>query len=133
MKSVLKDTVLISLFCAMPALSFAQTPQSDAAGVREAIRVQKQKDAADARQAQREASKPNRTEATAKSDSKTESADRVGDPGEGARGATDKSGKSSDLQEAIRFEKAKDAAAARQARIEARRPSVNSADRQDRQ
>jgi hypothetical protein len=131
MRSVLKNTVLISLFCAVPALSFAQTSQSDRAGVQEAIRFQKQKDAADARQAQREAPKQNRGEA-AKSDSKGGSADRVGDPGEGARSATD-SGKSSDLQEAIRFEKAKDAAAARQARVEARRPSVNSADRQDRQ
>jgi hypothetical protein len=132
MKSVLKNTVLISLLCAMPALSLAQTSQSDAAGVQEAIRIQKQKDAADARQAQHETSKPSVGEA-AKSDSKTQSADRVGDPGEGPKGATDQSSKSSDLQEAIRFEKAKDAAAARQARIEARRPSVNSADRKDRQ
>jgi len=132
MRSVLKNTVLISLFCAMPVLLFAQTSQSDAAGVREAVQFQKQKDAADARQAQRESSKGNGSEA-AKSDSTTGSADRVADPGEGAKGATDKSGKSSDLQEAIRFEKAKDAAAARQARIEARRPSVNSADRQDHQ
>ncbi len=131
MGSVLKNTVLIGLLCAMPALSFAQTSQSDRAGEQEAIRIQKQKDAADARQAQREASKRNGGEA-AKTDSKIESADRVGDPGEAAKGAAD-SGKSSDLQEAIRFEKAKDAAAARQARIEARHPSVNSADRQDRQ
>jgi hypothetical protein len=132
MRSVLKNTVLTGLLCAMPALSFAQTSQSDRAGEQEAIRIQKQKDAADARQAQREASKPNAGEA-AKSDLKTGGADRVGDTGESATGATDKNGKSSDLQEAIRFEKAKDAAAARQARIEARHPSVNSADRQDRQ
>ena len=106
-------------FLPMPALTYAQTAsQPDAAGVREAIRFERSKDAADARQARREARHPTGDAEPGARNPREDSGltgTRVGDPGE---------------QEAIRFERAKDRAASKQARKEAGKSSSGAADRQ---
>lgn len=117
MNAVLKVTILLGC-AAGTTLVYAggQAPQKsqDAQGVREAIRFERAKDAADARQARIEAGRTQKsaaptaaasTSADNERDRMMTSEDRVGDEG---------------VQEAIRFERAKDAADARQARIEAR-------------
>lgn len=118
MKSVWKNTILLGLLGALPALTFAQAAsQPDAAEVREAIRFQHSKDAADAQQARKEAQHPSAVAKPGIDNPREDSGGtgrRVGDSGETA---------------AIQFERSKDAAAARQARIEARH-STAGADRQ---
>jgi hypothetical protein len=115
MKSVWKETVLASLFCAMPALSFAQSAtQTDTQSVREAIRFEKAKDAAAARQArmeERQPSVPSEAGVAAERESASVPGVRVTDSGE---------------KEAVRFERSKEAAAARQAKIEARQTGSTS-------
>jgi len=134
MGTVCKETVLLSLFCAIPALSFAQaTSQSEAAGVREAIRFERSKDAADARQARTEAKHPTGYAASSANREYATPGNAVPDRGPaGAAGSADRSMSAADqrgtpergVQDAIRFERQKAAADARQAHIEARSQSV---------
>ena len=86
MKCVWKKTILTGLFCAVPALSIAQSAsQPDEAGVREAIRFERAKDAADARQARLEARHPSDMAKPGSPSSREDGGlvgNRVGDPGE---------------------------------------------------
>src|ERR1700722_8975336 len=120
MNSVLKVTILLGCSAAT-ALTYAQTgvnSQGDG-NVQEAIRYERAKDAADARQAAKEAGRAQPTPTAAAATANEQSrAGNVPDSG---------------VQAAVRFERSKDAADARQARIESNRgtdTSVNgSADR----
>jgi hypothetical protein len=117
MNAVLKVTILLGCSAATTLVyagGQAPSKSQDGDGVREAIRFERAKDAADARQVRIEAGRTEKsavptaaasTSADNERDRMMTSEDRVGDEG---------------VQEAIRFERAKDAADARQARIEAR-------------
>jgi len=102
MNGSFKLKMMVSLVTTGMAVAFAgQAPQSkppDDAGVREAIRFERAKDAADARQARIEAGR-------ASQPSKTGSADRTQEPSKSEAGVAD----------AVRFEREKAAADARQA------------------
>src|SRR5579883_2024543 len=83
--TVWKETILAGILCALPALGHAQTTaQSDAAGIREAIRFERAKDAADARQARMEARHPTVYAEPGEADREDAAMPgrRVGDPGE---------------------------------------------------
>ena len=113
----------------------AQTPDKEGAtskDMREAIAFERNKDAADARQVRLEATHRNGA------DSKTTgSADRSMDDSAQAQTVSEQKPVIEGMRQAIAFERAKDAADARQARLEARHPSVTnsnanrSADRTD--
>jgi hypothetical protein len=113
MNAVLKVTFVLGSAAAAALTCAAQMPSGDG-GVQEAIRFERAKDAADARQARIEAARPHSQVTQTKS---ATTANTVGDGG---------------VQQAIRFERSKDAADARQARIEAGQASdtaVGNADR----
>ena len=106
MNGSFKLKMMVSLVTTGLAVAFAgQAPQSksqDDAGVREAIRFERAKAAADARQARIEAG-------------------RASKPAENPGADKQQTSKQeSSVQDAIRFERAKDAADARQARSEAK-------------
>jgi hypothetical protein len=110
---------LAGAMAGLPSLAVAQQ-DSDAAGVAEAIRFQKAEDAAAARQAHSGAA---RAAESNSADRMVPEADTKATPSSTAR-------KESGVEAAIRFQRAEDLAAARQARIEAAREGEsNSADR----
>jgi len=105
-----------------PMLS-AQAPPKDPAtaqDVKDAIAFERNKDAADARQAQREATPTHPGAAKYASNS----ADRSMDESSQAVAPTEKPAPQS-MSQAIAWERFKDMAAARQARLEAKHPSVS--------
>jgi hypothetical protein len=112
MKNNLKVTILFGLTTGVASLVFgAGAPQeqaSDADGVRQAVRFERSKDAAAARQARQEPTQEQTKSAQtmeAKSELGTATGAAVPDDG--------------GVQAAIRFERAKQAADAQQARVEA--------------
>jgi hypothetical protein len=115
----------------------AQSPAPDKAtnkDMRAAVAFERNKDAADARQAQLEAAHPRVT-----NPSTTGSADRSMDESAQEQAVSEQTQKPKfeGMRQAIAFERAKDAADARQARLEVKHPSVTysnanrSADRTD--
>jgi hypothetical protein len=99
MKRLLKVTVLLGLVTGAAGLALAgQARDPDAASVREAVRYERAKEAAAARQAQRQSGRAETAVAATEGNGR-------GDGG---------------VQEAVRFEHFKEAAAARQAKRDAR-------------
>ena len=110
---------LAGAMAGLPSLAVAQQ-DSDAAGVAEAIRFQKAEDAAAARQAHSGAARA----------AESNSADRMAPEADTKATPSSTARKESGVEAAIRFQRAEDLAAARQARIEAAREGEsNSADR----
>jgi hypothetical protein len=111
MNHILKITIVFGLAASGAALLYAggqpQSRHPDSEGVQQAIRFERAKDTADARQARLEA-------ARGRQGAEPESAVPANDGAASGDGG---------VRAAIRFERAKDAADARQARLEANRPS----------
>jgi hypothetical protein len=111
MNGIAKVTMFFGLAAGATAMAYAggQAPSRhpDSDGVQQAIRFERAKAAADARQARREANGVGEA-------AQPKSATNAKDSGLSGNGG---------VQAAIRFERAKDAAAARQARREANHPS----------
>ena len=116
----MKWTVGVAVFAGLPFA--ALLPAQDIAGVRDAIRFEKNKDAADARQAQIAGQGPTSGSAARQEPERVTTGSVAAETGHPVleRGP----------QDAIAMERAKDAADARQARIEAQRSGAfSSADR----
>ena len=127
MKSPLQFTIMLGLAAAGVALaqSDANPPSKpDGAAMREASRYERAKDAAGRRQAGIEVSHPGQSSHVGQTSEANRSADRL--DGEIPAGNTPGSkvrvprGDAGTVGEAVRFEKFKDAAAARQTRLDAR-------------
>lgn len=127
MKSPLQLMIVLGLAAAGLALAASDVnppSKSEAAGVREAARYEKAKDAAGRRQAGIEASHPGQSSNPGQASEADRSADRSTD--ETPAGNAPKSkvgapqGDAGTVGEAVRFEKFKDAAAARQIQLDAR-------------
>ena len=118
MKNPLQFTILLGLAATGLALAASDDiPRSDAAAVRQAIQFERAKDSASQRQLGVDASQPAKSEGRASEANNSEAdrwtADRLADPA--ATG-----GAAESVSQAVRFERSKDAAAARQMQLDSR-------------
>jgi hypothetical protein len=128
MKNPLQFTIVLGLAAAGLTLAasdvMAQSKSQDAAAVREAIRFERAKDAADRRQLRAGASHPGQASQA------TGSADRLAaetpDENTAERKVAAPRSDGAAVGEAIRFERFKDGAAARQMRLDARQAGTSS-------
>ena len=126
MNNPLQFTIVLGLAAAGVALAASDVnPQSksEAAAVREAVRFERAKDAADRRQLGIEASHPGQASEANHSGADRWTADRLTD---GTEANKSESPRSETVGESIRFEKFKSAAAARQMQLDARQARESS-------
>jgi hypothetical protein len=118
MNNPIRFTIVLGLAAAGLALAASEVmPQSksEAAAVREAIQFQRAKDSADRRQLGTEAARPGQASEANRSEADRWTADRLTEPPHSDGAA---------VNEAIRFERLKGGAAARQMRLDARPSAV---------
>jgi hypothetical protein len=125
MKSPLQFTIVLGLAAAGMVLAQPDVnppSKSDGAAVREAARYERAKDAAGRRQAGIEVSHPGQASHVGQTSEANRSADRLDGetPAENTPGSKVRVGDAGTVGEAVRFEKFKDVAAARQTRLDAR-------------